>query len=285
MNADPALPFWVPSAALQRHLNRTATGDPSQDWLSHVRMHHLGATVRNVLVLNCGFGYLERALARQGGIARIVAVDADPDAVARARLQAERLHLPVISYAVFDPERDPLPAGPWDAVLAEGLLHHLLGLEDLYARIHAELSPRGRVVFSDYTGPARFQHGEQTWQMVDRYFRLLPEHVRRDPQSGRVEWSREHVDAARLSRELPAEAARSVEILPLARRAFARRAELSGGGGLLHPLLGGRAIRFRAGEDERLLEVLCTAEAELAATGVLPSIFTVFVGERRDPVT
>jgi SAM-dependent methyltransferase len=284
MNADPALPFWVPSAALQRHLNRTATGNPSQDWLSHVRMHHLGATVRNVLVLNCGFGYLERALARQGGIRKIVAVDANPDAVARARLQAERLHLPVISYAVFDPERDPLPAGPWDAVLAEGLLHHVLGLEDLYARIHAELSPRGRVVFSDYTGPARFQHGEQTWQMVDRYFRLLPEHVRRDPQSGRVEWSRERVDAARLSRDLPAEAARSVEILPLARRAFAGRAELSGGGGLLHPLLGGRAILFRAGEDERLLEVLCTAEAELAATGVLPSIFTVFIGERRDPV-
>ena len=123
MNADPALPFWVPSAALQRHLNRTATGNPSQDWLSHVRMHHLGATVRNVLVLNCGFGYLERALARQGGIGKIVAVDADSDAVARARLQAERLHLPQISYAVFDPERDPLPAGPWDAVLAEGLLH------------------------------------------------------------------------------------------------------------------------------------------------------------------
>src|SRR4029077_85527 len=211
-------------------------------------------------------------------------VAATPDPGARARLQAERLHLPVISYAVFNPERDPLPAGPWDAVLAEGLLHHVLGLEDLYARIHAELSPRGRVVFSDYTGPARFQHGEQTWQMVDRYFRLLPEHVRRDPQSGRVEWNRERVDAARLSRELPAEAARSVEILPLARRAFARRAELSGGGGLLHPLLGGRAILFRAGDDERLLEVLCAAEAELAATGVLPSIFTVFVGERRDPV-
>jgi SAM-dependent methyltransferase len=283
--ADPGLPFWVPSAALQRHLNRTATGNPDQDWLSHVRLHHLGATLRNVLVLNCGPGYLERALARHSGIERILSVDADPDAVARARLQAERLHLPTISYAVLDPERDGIPAGPWDAVLAEGLLHHVVGLEDLYARITAQLSPRGRVVFSDYTGPARFQHGEQTWQMVDRYFRLLPEHLRRDPESGRIAWVRERVDAARLARELPAEAARSEEILPLARRAFARRVELSGGGGLLHPLLSGFAIRFRAGEDERLLEVLCAAEADLAATGVAPAIFTVFVGERRDGMT
>ncbi len=281
----PGLPFWVPSAALQRHLNRTSTGNADQDWLSHVRMHHLGATLRNVLVLNCGLGYLERALARQGGIEKIVAVDADPNALARARLQAERLHLPTISYAVLDPEREELPAGPWEAVLAEGLLHHVVGLEDLCARIGAQLSPRGRVVFSDYTGPARFQHGEQTWQMVDRYFRLLPEHVRRDPQSGRIAWSRERVDATRLARELPAEAARSEEILPLARRTFARCAELSGGGGLLHPLLGGLETRFRAGEDERLLEVLCAAEADLAATGMAPPIFTVFVGERRDGVT
>ncbi len=27
-------PFWVPSRALQAHLNRTATGRPDDDWLS-----------------------------------------------------------------------------------------------------------------------------------------------------------------------------------------------------------------------------------------------------------
>ena len=282
---DPGLPFWIPSAALQRHLNRTATGDADQDWLSHVRLHHLPWKLERILILNCGPGYLERALARQGGIAEILAVDANAENVARARQQAERLHLTGVSHAVVDPERETLPEGPWDAVLVEGLFHHVLGLEDLYARIHAVLSPRGRVVFSDYTGPARYQHGEQTWQMVDRYFRLLPEHVRRDPQSGRVSWSRERLDTARLAREIPAEAARSEEILPLARRTFAPRAELSGGRGLLQPLLGGLETRFKPGEDERLLEVLCAAEDDLAATAVAPGVFTVFVGQRRDGMT
>jgi SAM-dependent methyltransferase len=282
---DPGLPFWIPSAALQRHLNRTATGDANQDWLSHVRVHHLPWRLKRVLVLNCGPGYLERALARQGGITEILAVDADPENVARAQQQAERLHLTGLSHAVVDPEREALPEGPWDAVLMESLLHHVLGLENLYAGIHDALSPRGRIVFSDYTGPARFQHGEQTWQMVDRYFRVLPEHVRRDPQSGRVAWSREHVDPSRLTREIPAEAARSEEVLPLARRTFAPVAELSGGRGLLQPLLGGLATRFRPAEDEPLLEVLCAAETDLAAAGLTPPIFTVFVGERRDGVS
>ncbi|MFY9551567.1 MAG: methyltransferase domain-containing protein, partial [Thermoanaerobaculia bacterium] len=188
MRSDPGLPFWVPSAALQRHLNRTATGNPEQDWLSHVRLHHLPETLQRILVLHCGNGYLERALSRKDGIGTIVAADADADTVARARLQAERVGLSGISYAVLDPESEALPEGPWHAVFAEGLLHHVLGLEDLFARVHAALAPRGRIVFSDYTGPVRFQHGAERWEIVARYFRLLPDRIRCDPETERVLW-------------------------------------------------------------------------------------------------
>ena len=50
-------PFWVPSAALQAHLNRTATGRADCDWLSHVRAAHLPARVGRTLVLGCGNGF------------------------------------------------------------------------------------------------------------------------------------------------------------------------------------------------------------------------------------
>jgi len=54
------------------------------------------------------------------------------------------------------------------------------------------------------------------------------------------------------------------------------------GGGLLHPLLSGFARNFRAGapEDERLLDVLCSAEAHATSLGALSPLFTVFVGRR-----
>ena len=97
-------------------------------------------------------------------------------------------------------------------------------------------------------------------------------------------WRRERMDPARLARENPREAAASETILPLARRMFLAETELSGGGGLLHPLLSGLARNFRPGsrEDERLLGLLCEAEAAAVSAGALAPLFTVFVGRRFD---
>ncbi len=277
----PGSPFWFPSPALQRHLNRTATRHPEIDWLSYVRAVHLPAVLGRVLVIGCGNGDLERSLAVKDGVGAVLAVDADPPAVERARLRAERLA--GISYAVFDPERDALPDGPWDAVIASDVLHHVLALEDLLARVHAALSPAGRFVFSEYVGPNRFQYPEERLELAQRYFRLLPERLRREPATGRTLWRRERIDPARLERERPAEAARSEAILPMARRAFVPEAEYSGGGGLLHPVLSGLVENFREGgtEEERLLGVLCAAEAHLSASGQIDDAFRIFVGRKR----
>jgi len=280
----PGSPFWVPSAALQRYLNRTATGDPECDWLSCVRREHLPRRLERTLVLGCGNGFLERALVRHDGVGAILATDADPTAVEAAARQARRSGLISIAYSVLDPSRDALPAGPWNAILANDLLHHMPEIEALYARIHDALAPGGRFVFSEYTGPSRFQHPDESIEIVQRYFRLLPDRWRTDPDTGVTSWRRERIDAARLARESPFEAAGSDRLLPAARRAFAAQAELSGGGGLLHPLLSGFARNYREGssEDERLLEVLCAAEEHLVSLRQLAPIFTVFVGRRRD---
>jgi SAM-dependent methyltransferase len=281
--SHPGSPFWVPSAALQRHANRTATGDPACDWLTYVRARHLPRRLERVLVLGCGSGYLERALARYEGVGRILGVDADTAAVDSAARQAQRAGAASIAYAVLDPARDPLPDGPWSAILANDVLHHLPGVDALYSRIHDALASDGRFVFFEYTGPARFQHPEDRMEIVQRFFRLLPDRWRTEPHTGRLLWRREPIDAARLARESPSEAAESERLVPAARLAFLTEAALSGGGGLLHPLLSGLAANHRgdATEDERLIEVLCAAEAHLAATGVLPPAFTVFVGRRR----
>lgn len=275
----PGSPFWVPSAALQRHLNRTATGRPDCDWLSHVRAEHLPRRVERTLIVGCGNGFLERALVRHEGIGTILATDSDPKAIEAANRQARRLGLVAISYAVLDPEREGLPEGPWNVIFANDVLHHVSNLETILSAARDALAPGARFVFSEYTGPARFQHAEERMEIVQRYFRLLPDRIRTDPDTGRLLWRRERVDAERLARDNPAEAAASGAILPLARRLFAAEAELSGAEGLLHPLLSGLARNFRP-DDERLLEVLCTAEEHATSLGLLAPLFTVFVGRR-----
>jgi SAM-dependent methyltransferase len=279
----PGSPFWVPSRALQAHLNRTVSGSPDDDWLSMVRARHLACPLERTLVIGCGGGHLERALARKEAVGRIAAVDADADQVARAREQADRVGLGSISYSLFDPERGELPAGPWDAVFAQDVLHHVSRLGELLARIGASLSPRGRFVMAEYVGPARFQYSDERMDLVARYFRLLPDRLRRDPASGRLLWRRDRMDADRLARETPAEAARGVELLAGVRRMFDVEAEYPGGQGLLHPLLSGLARNFGVDPagDERVLEVLCAAEARLFASGRLDSPFAFVVGRRR----
>lgn len=281
--SHPGSPFWVPSGALQAHVNRSASGHPSVDWLSFVRTRNLPAELPRVLVVGCGEGFIERSLARMAGVGAITAVDADPAAVERARRNAARRSLAAVSHAVLDPNAEPLPEGPWDAVIVHDTLHHVGRLEDFYARIHDILAPRGRVVFVEYVGPNRFQYPTERVELVDRYFRLLPERLRRDERTGQPAWRRDPIDAAALARDSPFEAARSEDLLPLARRCFVAEAEYSGAGGLLHPLLSGlgRGFGRSPAEEERLLEALCGAEGRLEAEGRIPNDFAVFVGRRR----
>jgi hypothetical protein len=101
--------------------------------------------------------------------------------------------------------------------------------------------------------------------------------------SGRLLWRRERADAARLARDAPTEAARGEELLAGVRRMFDVEAEYPGAQGLLHPLLSGLALNFGGdpADDERVMAVLCAAEARLFDAGRLDSPFVYLVARRR----
>src|SRR5437870_2053584 len=54
---------WMSPVAVLVHLNERATGDPARDWLRNwAHRWFIGSNLR-VLVLGCGEGWLERAIA------------------------------------------------------------------------------------------------------------------------------------------------------------------------------------------------------------------------------
>jgi len=276
---------WTASPVVRRYLHRLATGDPACDWLTAVRFRHLPGVVHRALVLGCGSGWLERALATKGGGVRaIVACDFAPETVDRARARAIEDGKEIIEYRVVDLEHEELPEGKFDAIIANDVLHHITGLERLYGLIHDALAPRGRFVFNEYVGPNRFQYGDERMEMINRYFRLFPDRLRWDPVTNSALWKRTRVDPARLAAEDPTEAVRSEDVLPLARAAFFPVAEIPYGGGLLNPLLFGVVAGFEPGRDDALLEVLCNAEDRLTRSGALEPDFHIFVGARKDGV-
>ncbi|HEU5248393.1 MAG TPA: class I SAM-dependent methyltransferase [Thermoanaerobaculia bacterium] len=278
---------WTASPVVKRYLHALVSGDPNCDWLTWVEAAHLRPRLDRALVLGCGSGWLERALAQRGRFRSIVACDFAPETVNRARLAAQAEGFSSsIDYMVLDLENEKLPPGPFDAIIANDVLHHITGLEALYTRIEGALAPGGKLVFNEYVGPNRFQYSDAHMEIVNRYLRLLPNRLRWDPITGRVLWKRERVDPNRLAVDDPTEAVRSEDVLPLARRFFRSQKEYVYGGGLLNPLLFGIVSNFRPGDpwDDMLLSRLCAAEQRLTESGEIEPDFRIFVGTRRDGV-
>ncbi len=273
---------WTASSTVRRYLHTLASGDPNCDWPTYVRWKHLPERLDRILVLGCGSGWLERALAGKPGVRSIVACDFAPAAVEQARRTAEKEGLDQIAYRVVDLEREPLPGTEFDAVFANDVLHHITHLEDLYLRIRGSLVPDGKFVFNEYVGPNRFQYSDERMDVINRYMRLLPDHLRYDPCLKIVLKRKERVDPAFMEREDPTEAVRSEDVLPLARAAFHVEAEYPYGGSLLNPLLYEIVVNFdeTAASDSRLLQVLCDAEDRLIRDGSLQPDFAIFVGSR-----
>ena len=275
---------WTSSPVVRKYLHKLVTRDPACDWLTWVEFAHFPPKLDRALVLGCGSGWLERAIAKRGRFRSIVACDFAAETVSRASRAAEEEGLSSIDYMVLDLENQELPAGPFDAVIANDVLHHITGLEPLYTRIHGALAPGGKLVFNEYVGPNRFQYSDAHMATVNRYLRLLPDRLRWDPIGGKVLWKRDRVDPAQLAIDDPTEAVRSEDVLPLARRFFRVEKEYVYGGGLLNPLLFGIVTNFRAGDpwDDMLMSRLCAAEERLTEAGELEPDFRIFVGVRRD---
>ncbi len=241
---------WTASPVVRRYLHTLVSRTPECDWPTWVRAHHLPSRVDRVLVLGCGSGWLERALARKEGI---------------------------------DLEAEPLPSGPFDAIFANDVLHHITNLEDLYPRIYDGLAPGGKFLFNEYVGPNRFQYSDARMDLINRYFRLFPDPLRFNPYWNTLMWRRTRIDPAKLAEEDPTEAVRSEDVLPLARRFFDPETEYPYGGGLLNPLLYEVIVNFDESDPfhNRLLQVLCDAEDRLTRSGKIEPDFVIFVGRRR----
>ncbi len=272
---------WMASPIVRRYLHVLVSGSPDCDWLTYVAWRYLAPSLDRALVIGCGSGWLERALVEHGRFRSIVACDFAADSVARARQVAQEAKLQAIEYRVLNLEKETLD-GPYDAIFANDVLHHITHLEDLYGRIHEGLTPEGIFLFNEYVGPNRFQYSDERMDLINRYFRLFPDRLRRDPASGQCLWRRERFTREQVEREDPTEAVRSEDVLPVARQYFRTEAEYPYGGGLLNPLLFGMIANFRTGDpaDDRLLEILCDAEDRLTRSGLLKPDFFIFVGRR-----
>lgn len=268
---------WMAPETVRGHLNRRATGRRDVDWLTAFLGRYASEQHRRALVLGCGEGWLERAIAPRWWLERIDAVDVAAGAVERARAEAARLGLAKIHYAVVDLDRDGVPPGPFDLIIAHSVLHHLERLEFVYDGLARALAPNGLLLVSEYVGPNRFQFAERQLAAIDALLGGLPARLRRGRFYSGEYPNKPRPDLAQLIAEDPSEAVRSAEVMPLLRERFVTLEEHPAGGTLLQHLLFDLAQNFDEAEpiDRALLELLCLTEELLVARGAIASDYVV----------
>lgn len=118
--------------------------------------------LEHVLDLGAGTGLLARQVIAAHPGARLTLLDGAPAMLEQARTTVGD-H---VTLRVGD-LRDPLPDGPWDAIVSALAVHHLDDADkrELFARVHAELAPGGMFVNAEQVaGPtALFDDRYETW--------------------------------------------------------------------------------------------------------------------------
>lgn len=260
---------WMANTAVLMHLNERATGDPARDWLSSWAHRWFVGDALRVLVLGCGEGWLERAVAQWPFVAHIDAVDVAEEAVARAREAAR--HVPNIRYGVVDLDRDELPRDAYDVIVAHSVLHHVTNLDHAYAQLGRALRAEGTLLFNEYVGPNRFQYGDDVLSIINALLACL----------GRPAKARPSVEE--MIANDPTEAVRSEELLAFTESHFDVLERKNIGGTILQHLLYEtiRDFRFDVPRERAIVEILCTIEAMLVDAGRIPCDYVILAARKR----
>lgn len=260
---------WMANTAVLMHLNERATGDPARDWLSSWAHRWFAGDALRVLVLGCGEGWLERAVAQWPFVARIDAVDFAEEAVARARETARGIDK--IHYGVVDLNRDQLPPDTYDVVVAHSVLHHVENLEHAYAQLEQTMRAGGTLIVNEYVGPNRFQYSDDVLTIINTLLACIGQPPKQRPA------------VAEMIAHDPTEAVRSEELLAFTERTFEVLEKKNIGGTILQHLLYETiaAFRFEHPRERSILEMLCTIEAMLVDANRIPCDYVILAARKR----
>lgn len=261
---------WMANTAVLMYLNERATGDPARDWLSSwAHRYFVGENLR-VLVLGCGEGWLERAVAQWPFVAKIVAVDFAAEAVDRARQAAHGITK--IEYGVADLNRDELPRDAYDVVVAHSVLHHVENLEHAYTQIERTMRANATFVVNEYVGPKRFQFSDDVLRIMNALLECIrPGQVRTRPT------------VEEMMANDPTEAVRSDELLAFTSRHFDVLERKNLGGTILQHLLFNivQDYHFDVPRERGVIDILCAIEGMLVDRGRVPSDFALLAVRKK----
>jgi SAM-dependent methyltransferase len=276
-------------------LNKRISGDEHTGWLQHCWNKHISKNPNaRVLILGSSEGRIETFLCQAGHKGSIVASDIAEKAVARAEKEVRRLGYGNVEYVLAD-LNEPLPfTGPFDFIIAEGVLHHIANIEQCLRGLHERLAPTGKFLALEFIGPFRFQISDIQLRWIQSLLNVLPRSLRKPlPKDDRGHWPatgeenlRYHFQ--RFSEEWvvqfdPSEALSGPQLRDLVPEIFKLENFVGFGGTILSYIP--QHFDFAAVRNdpiaERWLQLLIDAERILIDSGTLQDEFVAYEASRR----
>ncbi len=217
--------YWNDFPAVRAEINQRLTGDPAMQWYKFFHERVGGRRFRKALILNCGNGWVERAMYDSGVFDEALGVDCGADLIATAK---EAAGTRAIRYRVMDVNTLDFGETGFDLVVNHASGHHIRWIDRVYCAL-AELLPKdGYFLQYDYVGPSRNQYAASQWEAIRALNDTLPAQARQDLR---------YPDHATMLSTDPTEAVHSGLILETTRRYFSIEHHSRAGGALAYPLL------------------------------------------------
>lgn len=197
--------------------------NPDELYALHLQRAHQAAKTRPARFVSLGCGNCDtevrvaKMLVERGVTGfTIECVDINADMLARGREMAEREGVAAQIVTVCKDFNEWRGDQPYDAVIANQSLHHVVKLERLFVEIERALGPEGRFVTSDMIGRNGHMRWPEALAIVHEYWRELPEKYRFHRQLRRHEELYENWDCSKEGFE----GIRAQDILPLLNERF-----------------------------------------------------------------
>jgi SAM-dependent methyltransferase len=303
-NADEAVSYdgmWLGCETCVKHVQRKVSGDENTHWLTYAVQKYLGAavgqspadktqTAYRCLILGANEGNVERELCKQGFTGEIVASDIADKALARAAEKANALGYENITHVVADLNGDlaDIP-GTFDFIIFEGVLHHIVHIEQCLQRLQNKLVPGGLMLGVEFHGPFRFQLPEHQVNWINAALSTMPKSLRPFPRDEFALYPASPQDNMRvyyvapteesIKQMDPSEAICGFKLQELFTNSF-EVLERKGFGGTLLSYMTGHFDFKRANEDafaNAWLKTLMHIEDTLIETGILEDEYIFWV--------
>ena len=283
--------LWLGTKTVSRRINHKISGNESVNWVEYALAAYIvrDDPHKRCLVLGASEGHVERTLRKGEYSGYILSTDIADRALKRARERSCALGYSNIEYRVADLNTDRFD-GPFDYIIAEGVLHHIERTEECLTHLRDILAPGGLLIAVEFEGPFRFQLTEPQVRWINAALSIVPLEFR--PLSGNVSgvpadieyMQRVHyvVASEESVRNIdPSEAAAGPR-LKLLMPAIFNIVERKGFGGTLLSYMSGHFPFDQANADARVdrwLRVLLDIEDAVIETGLLEDEFVFYVAK------